>query len=184
MKNTGIGLLFLSILWLTYTSCSTATTCSVSKSGFLTNFNTMVKTVGDKELKSSDDQWTSYDQKFEKFIDECYPSYEENMTDDEKQEFWLKSVEYYWYRHGLGFIKRLGDKNDPLSQEIVSKTEETWGGVDEVVSHLLDEVGMTIKDFDTEQFEGLFKEIGADVEKWGKKLEKIFKDAERKGRKN
>jgi|GEM_PF-2210270 len=184
MKNTVIGLLFLSVLWLTYSSCSTATTCSVSKSGFLTNFDTMIKKVSEKELKSNDDQWASYDQKFEKFVEECYPSYEENMTEEEKQKFWLKSVEYYWHRYGLGFIKRLGDENDPLSQEIVRNAEETWGGVDEIVSHMLDEFGMSIKDFDTEQFEDLFNDIGNDIGKWGKKLEKIFKDVERKNRNN
>ncbi len=167
----GIALLGFAIF---ITSCTGSAVCSINKKGFLNGFDALVTSAEKKDMKSNDPTWENYDKKFKQIVEECYPSYEEDMTLEEKKEFASKSVEYYWHRHGLGFVKRLGDKDDPLAQEIVEQSREAWGSLDAVISELLDELGVTLKDFDTKEFENLFKEMGTDMEKWGKKIEKIF----------
>jgi len=183
MKNTLLGLSFLAFLAASISSCTLATTCSVSKSGFLLNFDTMIKKIAEEELRSNDATWESYDSKFKKFVEECYPSYEEQMTLQEKKEFWYKTFEYTWYRHGIQTMELLFDDHDPFYSHITTETQKVYGeDLSPVVERLLEEVI-------PEQFGELFNEIGTDleklwenglkedVEKWGRrKLETIFKE--------
>jgi len=149
-------------------SCDVLNPCGASKDAFLENYNTLVTEASESGKDYSDDQWKAKDGRFNKMVEECYNRWEEDLSFREQRKFWGSALKYYYKRHGNNLADELKDEENTVAVKIQEELENVWGDSEEVLKDLFDELG-------GEEIEDLLKDIGKDVEKWGKKLEEIFK---------
>lgn len=147
MKNLGTISFIALILFLT-SACST-NECGSNKAKFLANFNDLIEEVTEAELDYSDDAWDKHDNRFRKFVEDCYPEYEEELSNRERRKFWGQFVKYYYKRYGAG-----------LAQEMLAQ-----GGAQ------LEGVQLQLDNLPIKELEGLMETIGGDMERWGEELE-------------
>ena len=116
-------LLFGSLLLLLFIaqSCSN-NACGSSKDDFLANYADLLETVNRKDLAVSDGQWTKYDERFRAMVEECYATYEPEMSGREKRRFWRQAMQYYVVRYGEGVSKELFGKK--REQSVFEKVKE------------------------------------------------------------
>ena len=174
MKNSGLILILLSVI-VAFQSCN-SDLCGFNAKHFLSTFDTFVEKIKDEDLNYNDEKWVKYDQKFTKMKEECYPKFEDKMTDEQKEEFWANSAKYYWLRYGSGFINQLLDEDSDVIENIFENLRDRWNESEEELDEVFKEVQREMENVDKDELEDLLRDIGKDVEEWGKKLEEIFED--------
>lgn len=161
---------FLAILFLN--SCS-VDPCGNDKDQFLKNYYAFMEEVETADLKAKDDGWKAYDTKFKKYVEECYEVHEEALTGREERRFWTKTVRYYFNRYGGEVLAELGKEQGRLGEEIKAHLTDAGDGIKD----LLRDVEINING---EEIEALLEDFGNDIgklgEKWGNKIQDIFKD--------
>jgi len=147
-------------------SCQMAK-CGATKDIFLRNFDSFVEDIDDVDLEISDEQWTTYDEKFKGYVEECYDAFEDEMSNRERRQFWVKSLKYYATRYGEGMINELS-KDDITNQRMREEMES-----------VLEDTGKSIEEFfnkSGDDIEELFEDIGKDIEAWAERIKEIFEE--------
>lgn len=152
-------------------SCNADMNCGGNKDKFLVLHTEFVKKISEAEITFSDESWTKYDAAFEQFTSECYPLYKAEMTETEKRQFWVRSMQYQQVRNGSSLINSLFGDNSELKLQIEEGLKESWGSIDEAVTEIANELK-------SDEVQDLLKDISKDVEKWGKDFEEIGKKFE------
>ncbi len=149
--------LMIAFLSISFTACDTIAPCGTSKEDFLANYKNLLEEVEAENPSRDSEKWKNYDYRFKQLVEECYPSYEEELTTTEKVEFISLSSQYY--------VERYED-------EVTVKMEEVGNILKREYDKLMEEKGDEIED--------MAEELGEDVEKlvnkWSKKLEKLFEE--------
>ncbi len=156
------GLIFVN------SSCS-ENKCGDTKEDFIEKFDTLIESVTKGDHNFSDEKWEEYDQKFKTFVEDCYKLHEPSLTFGEKNQFWVQTVEFYYKRYGAGVANQILDENNPAFQELQHYLHELDNDPKEAIRQLLGKI-------DNGEVKDLLNEISTDVEKWGKKLENLFRD--------
>lgn len=109
--------LLLFSLVVLISSCGQLNPCGVSTKSFINNYESFVDEVAEKDLGTKAESWKAYDQRFEKFVDECYPNYEDKLSRSEKSSFASATVKYLYHRYAGSLVNDLED-NETLEQEL------------------------------------------------------------------
>lgn len=106
--TTRLPLFYLSLLVL-FSSCANHISCGGDKDAFVDNFYTFIDDLKaeQKEGKLSDSQWESYDIKFKKLTEECYPQFENDLTTTDQLGVAASVAAYYYAKHGLSAMIKL-----------------------------------------------------------------------------
>ncbi|MDX1407139.1 MAG: DUF6565 domain-containing protein [Saprospiraceae bacterium] len=116
--------LLLSLSVVAFAACQ-SNPCGLSKNKFLDNYEKFVDDVADLELSSDAKAWKKYDDRFEQFTDECYPRFEDKLSNREKRAFAGHTVEYMVNRYGVSFFRGL--ENDEELEEDLREIGESIG---------------------------------------------------------
>jgi hypothetical protein len=165
MKLTNF--LFIAIGLIVLSACDTILPCGSSKEDFLEKYETFVTQVSEEDLNANADEWEQHDREFKQMVEKCHEMYE--LTATEEIEFWGNTMIYYSNRYGSDVMSVLNDNSNELSVEISENLEEFFEDPNQVMEKIF---GAEKSD----DLKKLFKEATKDMEKWGKKLEKIFED--------
>ena len=179
LKPKGLCITFVSmitqnltvILWLLamfggFSSCQMAK-CGATKAIFLRNYDALFNEINALDDEDSDQAWSRHDRKFRNYVEDCYDAFEEEMSDREKREFWIKSLKYYASRYGEDMI-------DELSKDDVANTH-----VRENIKEVLEDTGKNLEDFlenSVDKLEVLFEDIGNDIEKWAERIKEMIEE--------
>ena len=106
--------------------CSLGTSCGDSKDAFLRSYYDLIDEAAAANLPVSAGQWTSYDERFRAYVEECYEQYEPELSPKERRHFWSKSLKYYAQRYGDGALKELGKKGDKAAGKVKQEVENIW----------------------------------------------------------
>lgn len=165
MKHLQILLICLTLV--SFTACDFMSPCGASKEEFLMNYNTFIEEIKAKDLAYDAKEWESHDREFKKIVDECYKKYEADLNGKEEVEFWTNALAYYYYRYGTNMIAVLNDSSDELSVTISEK-------VDEVIENPMVAIRKILGKDKANELDGLMKDLEKDLNKWSKKIEKLF----------
>jgi hypothetical protein len=97
------------IALLSLSSCSNYINCGGDKETFIDNFYTFIDEVKNeqKQGKISDSQWESYDAKFKKLTEECFPQFEKELNTTDQLGIAASVAAYYYAKHGLSAMIKL-----------------------------------------------------------------------------
>jgi len=138
-----------------------------NKEKFLTNFDSFVEDISESEESISLEEWKKHDEKFKKYIEECYTNHKGDLLSSEKQSFWANSIRYYYERHGNSFFTELNDENDTLAKIMEEELSEVFNNPEEAIIALVKE----------EYGEDITKSIDKvvdEIKKLGEELKDIF----------
>lgn len=171
------SLSFLCLLAILISACNQPP-CGINKKYFLTNYEAFVDEIKDKDLAYNDEAWVKLDKKFNQFKDVCFENFKDKMTEDEKEAFYANSAKYVWLRYGSGFVNQILDKDSEVVDKFLDNLKDAWDGTENEMDKVIDELREEVDKIDKEKLEDLLRDIGGDMEDWGKKIEDIFKDVE------
>jgi hypothetical protein len=129
------------VMLMLFSSCETVP-CGYSKARFTQQFTQLVEKAGESDLKFSDEGWEKEDKKFEEFVMNCYAKFEQEMTFDEKLEFWQGSLSYLFSRYGAALILELGDPD--TQNQIIKAVQEgaiaILGSIEEIILYIKEKI--------------------------------------------
>ena len=96
-------------LLLLISSCSNYIGCGGDKDAFVDNFYAFIEDLKEeqKEGKLSASQWESYDAKFKKLTEECFPQFEDELSTTDRLGVAASVAAYYYAKHGLTAMIKL-----------------------------------------------------------------------------
>ncbi len=141
-------LLILALGTLILSSCEVSQ--CINKNYFVTTYDRFIKDFEERHEKYSTEDWTSKEEKMRSFVNDCYTSFGEEMTADEKLSFWTKYVEFMIIRYKAEALQTIESEDKKSEVEIYKEIKQSIGDVD---------------------FQKLFKEI------YGDELENAVDDA-------
>lgn len=119
-------LLLSSIVFLTlfqFFSCK-EDPCS-TKDGFLESFDTFITEYDKASTEMDTTLRADYDQRFRGIVNNCYKKFKPDMSLEEKQEFWKKSLRYYMGKYeGSVDLNLSSVMDDPFNQYIKDEVIE------------------------------------------------------------
>ena len=151
-----------------FTPACTQIECGGSQANFENQFENLLEKVDDLDYDIDDKRWKTFDERFRVLVEECYPHYEAEMSDREKSEFWMQTLEFYSNRYGNGLADAFRNQGEYISEEVVENLEE-----------VLEHTGRKLEDFmekNGDELEGLFEQVGKDIEDWAEKLKDILEE--------
>ncbi len=89
MKQLFIFLVFA----ITASSCTLAP--CLTKEAFISSSNSAFEVFNDNQDSYSKKDWLAMDDQFENFLNNCYPKYESEMSNEELKKFWLSTSQYF-----------------------------------------------------------------------------------------
>ncbi len=134
--------------------------CGNDKDEFLYNFHKFVKEVKNEDLTYDDQSWEDFDLTFKKFTKECYPTYKEELTRADREEYFENTMGYYVTKYGEGLAKQFEDEGEVVIEQIRESIED-W----------FDNEGKDLERKIEEWVETDGKELGRKLEETFKKLE-------------
>lgn len=155
----------LPILLLAFLASCQLSPCGFNKSSFLSKHEYLVDEAKEHRKKWSEEDWKKSDDKMKNLVEECYESFEEELTNQETSRFWTRTASYYVTRFGKGFIRRLGDQSE-LSETLKKGFDSIKRNPDGLLKDLLNEAGgEDLKDALNELGDEL-KNIGEEIDSW------------------
>jgi len=140
--------------------------CGFNKTSFLAKHEYLVDQAKKNKKDWSKKDWESADDKMKQLLEECYETYEEEMTNKETSKFWTKTASYYVSRFGRGFLRELKNENSDVVISLEKGFDSIKEDPDEFLRQLLNESGGSeIKEALNELGDEL-KELGEEFEKW------------------
>lgn len=131
--------------------------CGSSADDLLDKVERLVVDVKKMEYPSDDPRWESYDQRFEKYYEECYDQWVADMTGEQKKEFAGLTARYLANRLGKPIFKSLFNKFN------------RWTREDEEMEELADKFGRDLQNFieDTgSEGNRLLRDLYRDAREW------------------
>ena len=112
----------------------------LTKGQFVNGFNTFTEKVSEDHKEFSIKDWEAKDLRMDEFVGSCYEKHEEKLTDDEKQDFWLKYFKYKYYRHGRKFLSAIEADVEEFSLDIEDELEDLFDNPEEDFKRILNEL--------------------------------------------
>ncbi len=113
MKFLFTSILITAIV-LQFSSCSQGP-CN-SKSAFIESYQGFIGELKEKSDNISDEQWDQLDAEFQEFTKVCYKKFREEMSMDEKTEYWDQTASYYAEKYGDNLLSALNENSEEFSQ--------------------------------------------------------------------
>lgn len=117
----------------------------VNKAYFVSTYDRFIADFEKNHDNYSSADWASKEEKMRSFVNDCYASYKEDMSVEERVSFWTKYVEFMIVRHTGDALQIIETEDTKSEVEIYKEIKTALGEAD---------------------FEKLFKQIlGDDIEK-------------------
>jgi len=144
------------------TACGSFDPCQ-NKELFIKKHTAFIEKINKENEDLSDDEWKKTDEVFEELTNECYKNIEDQMSRDEKKDFWIRNSKYM----ALRLDDQAGNSADILS----SLMESIGDDGSKIAEGLAEAFG--------EDFETTIEEFGDDIneifdEDFKQKIEDIF----------
>lgn len=110
-------------------SCTQNPGCGNNKDAFLRGYYQLINEAKAAGLPVSDSGWEKYDEPFRAYVEECYDSYESELSAKERRRFWAASMKYYAQRYGKGAIQELKGKKAKGAEKVQEEVEAIWGDI-------------------------------------------------------
>lgn len=138
----------------------------MTKGQFIKGYEMFTDKVTENYKDYSKKEWAENDEKMAQFIDECYKKHEEQLTDDEKEDFWIKYFKYKFYRHGKNLLKAIESDVKEFSLEIDEELENLFDNPEEDIKKLLNELyGDDVKEALDDFVDGI-SELADKIKEW------------------
>lgn len=98
--------------------CNT-NSCGSSKADFIQNYTQFIENISAHRPQ----QWDDSDRQLQQFVKECYPTYKNDLTLEERKDVWIGVVRYLYNKYGLGLALKMSDLGD-LRDDIAKNLEE------------------------------------------------------------
>ncbi|MCG8329356.1 MAG: hypothetical protein MI974_16795 [Chitinophagales bacterium] len=118
-----LGILAIGVLLV---ACNQESPCGEDKATFLKSYYDLIDQVSISKMAANDGKWAGYDEQFRASIEECYQTYESEMTKGERRKFWAKSMRYYYHRYGGSVLEVVKDESNQLSRKISEEVYRRW----------------------------------------------------------
>ena len=112
----------------------------LTKGQFVNGYNTFSDKVSENYKEFSAKDWESKDLQMDQFISSCYEKHGQKLTDEEKQDFWLKYFKYKYYRHGRKFLSAIEADVKEFSLDIEDELEDLFDNPEEDFKKILTEL--------------------------------------------
>lgn len=135
-----------------------------SKSGFLEHFDGFASEFEKKQGELDDATKLDYENRYKDIVNNCYKKFKADLTLEEKQDFWKKSLAFYVKRYEGQFSTELMKNiDDPFNQYLKEEVVE-----------LVKESGMTfifsLQSIVKDELPKLMELFSSEIEKFGKEL--------------
>lgn len=127
------------ILFILCVSSCQLDPCSNKKS-FTSSFEKFTDEVSKSNETMQATDWKTWDAKFDKYVSECYVQHKNDMTIEERKQFWINSVKYYYKRHGKSLFTELNNTDDPLASMIKKEMDNVFQDPNESIIAVVKEV--------------------------------------------
>ncbi len=125
------------------TSCATDS-CGPTKERFLEKYARFVDKVDSKNLPLDEETWKKMDQKFDKYISDCYTEFEDDLTHSEQVDFAANTVRYYYSKYGQGFAEQFGLDPNAFAHMVSENVEQFLHGHEDEIEALIEEFAHNI----------------------------------------
>jgi len=130
------------ILFLLLSACGSIDPCQ-NKDLFIKKHVAFIDKVKDVNDDYSEDDWEKTDETFEQLTNECYKNIEEDMSKEEKKEFWVRNSKYM----ALRLDDQAGKGADILGALIESIGDDGSRITDGLANAFGDDFESTIEEF-------------------------------------
>ncbi len=117
--------------------------CGRNKDAFLEKVDRLVEQVGKLDYPVDDKRWDKYDKQFEELIENCYESWEDELTLAEHTHVATQMITYAYRRSGG---KKLKGKLKEELKKLKGASEEVKESLREDIAPLLEEIGKDIEE--------------------------------------
>ena len=146
-------------------SISITSSCQIdpcfSKTYFVSTYNNFMKDFEKNNDRYTASDWESKDKKIRSFVNDCYPSLKDELTGEEKVDFWKKYVKYMLLRHSKGALKAIEKEDKDSDVDIYDEIVDSFEDSD------LEEL---FKEFLGDDIEEAVDEVLKEINKWGEQL--------------
>ncbi|MCB0844985.1 MAG: hypothetical protein KDE26_17155 [Bacteroidetes bacterium] len=112
------------------------TSCSTSKRQYLNNYEELMDEVAQNHQSFDHDEWNNANEEFKILVEEYYPEYEEEMTDEEKVRFWTQAFTFQVLQHK----ERVFEEFEENEEVYVQLMEENARFIDEISDQVIEDV--------------------------------------------
>ncbi|NNE54837.1 MAG: hypothetical protein HKN32_02370 [Flavobacteriales bacterium] len=146
--------------------------CGSSPEAFVDKYEQFIDDLDEKELAFDDKSWEDHDRKFKKYVKECYPNYEDDLSRKEERRFAQSTAKYYLIKYGKGlqyqynhdpeeFSRIVGDNvesivdayGDEFEEMFESFMEENGDNLEQLAEDIGDAVERFVENIDEEQIQ-------------------------------
>ena len=144
-----------------------------TKKQFLDSFDTFITEAEKNSENGTDVERLEYEDQFKEIINTCYKKHRDNLSLDERQEVWKKTVVYYFNRGGeISMDLKIGSENDEdfndfIQTELEQVMEESGDAFNEFMKEVVEK---NLFPALNEMFKGL-EDLGKGLQELGQDLQ-------------
>ena len=139
---------------LSLTSCA-LDQCGPTKEAFLEKYENFVDDVESKDLEGSKKEWERVDKKFDKYLNECYTEYKDDLSQSEQSEFALNTMRYYYNKYGKDFYDKMDSNPEEFAKVVSENVEEFLHKYEDDIEDILEEITSSM---DKKEMDELFEQ--------------------------
>lgn len=115
--------------------------CSpMTKTQYIHQYDDFMTTVKEEHKDFDESDWEKSDEEFRMLVEEYYPEFEEEMTEEEKVHFWTQAFTYQIYHHKDEVLDHL-EKNKEVYTQMMEENAEFIADIsDEFAEEILPEL--------------------------------------------
>ena len=133
----------------------------INKDYFINTFDRFIKDFEEGHERYSSADWESKQNKVNSFVNDCYASFGDDITADEKLSFWTKYVEFMIIRYKTEALQKIETADRSSEVEIYKEIKESIGEVD---------FQKLFKEIYGDEMEKAVDDVLKELNKWGGKL--------------
>lgn len=154
-----VHLLILALSAILLSSCEVGP--CINKNYFITTYDRFIKDFEEGHEKYTSADWESKEEKMSSFVNDCYSSFNEDLTPEEKLSFWTKYVEFMIIRHKGEALQEIESQDRKSEVEIYKEIKESIGEVD---------FQKLFKEIYGDDLENAVDDVLKELNKWGDRL--------------
>jgi len=151
MKRALLVLFSLLVLYSCNMNC-------LNKEAFINGYNTFSTDVKEHYQEIGPSQWADIDKEFKEYVEICYPKFKEEMSINERIDFWKHTISYGFYR---------GDQDGSFKLDVALDYETE---INELSEQARIEIEQFIRKEIKPELENVIDDILDEVESFGEKV--------------
>lgn len=133
----------------------------INKSYFISTYDRFIEDFEKNNKNYSQEDWNSKQDKMRSFVNDCYASFKDDMTAEERVSFWTKYVEFMIVRFRGDALEEIESEDRKSAVEIYEEVKEAIGEAD---------FEKIFKEIYGDDIENAVDEVLKELNKWGDQL--------------